>query len=164
LAAARAYVQGVWTFIAIPDNLPGIVFISATTGALAVVATNSRGPKGAGDVHPSLADFVSSGGVVTVERVQFFIWTIIGAFIFLWLSLVQTPVDIVELPKVPDTFLQLMGISSLGYLSGKFARKAGPIINDVSVKLGKFLPEKKDGDTTAPTSRPVTGRGFQDFL
>jgi hypothetical protein len=157
LAASRAYVQGVWTFIAIPENLPGIVFISGATGALALVATNSRGPKGAGDVHPSLADFVCSGGVVAVERVQFLIWTIIGALMFLWLSLVQTPVDILELPKVPESFLQLMGISSLGYLSGKFARKPGPIINDVSVKLGTFTPPKKeDAGAPAPTPRPAT--------
>jgi hypothetical protein len=157
LAASRAWVQGVCTFINIPDNLPGIVFISGATGALAVIATNSRGPKGAGDVHPSLADFVCSGGVVAVERVQFLIWTIIGAFMFLWLSLVQTPVGILELPKVPDSFLQLMGISSLGYLSGKFARKAGPIINDVSVKLGTLPPKKKDDALPAtPAPTPVT--------
>jgi hypothetical protein len=156
LAASRAYVQGVWTFISIPDNLPGIVFISGATGALAVVATNSRGPKGAGDVHPSLADFVCSGGVVAVERVQFLIWTVIGALMFLWLSLSQTPVDILELPKVPDSFLQLMGISSLGYLSGKFARKPGPIINDVSVKLlEKYTPPKKN-DKDTPPERTVT--------
>ncbi|MEY2520205.1 MAG: hypothetical protein QOF24_1964 [Verrucomicrobiota bacterium] len=156
LAASRAWVQGVWTFIALPDNLPGIVFISGATGVMAVVATNSRGPKGAGDVHPSLADLVSSGGVVAVERVQFLIWTIIGALMFLFLSLFQTPVDILELPKVPDSFLQLMGISSLGYLGGKFARKAGPILNDVSVKLGTFLPKKKEGDAAEPTPRPAT--------
>lgn len=156
LAASRAWVQGVWTFIAIPENLPGIVFISGATGAMALVATNSRGPKGAGDVHPSLADFVSSGGVVAVERVQFLIWTIIGALMFLWLSLIQTPVSILELPKVPDSFLQLMGISSLGYLGGKFARKAGPIINDVSVKLGTFTPPKKEGAAAAPTARDAT--------
>jgi hypothetical protein len=156
LAASRAWVQGVWTFIALPDNLPGIVFISGATGVMAVVATNSRGPKGAGDVHPSLADLVSSGGVVAVERVQFLIWTIIGALMFLFLSLFQTPVDILELPKVPESFLQLMGISSLGYLGGKFARKAGPILNDVSVKLGTFLPKKKEGDADEPTPRPAT--------
>lgn len=156
LAASRAYVQGVWTFISIPDNLPGIVFISGATGALAVVATNSRGPKGAGDVHPSLADFVCSGGVVAVERVQFLIWTVIGALMFLWLSLSQTPVDILELPKVPDSFLQLMGISSLGYLSGKFARKPGPIINDVSAKRQeKYTPPKKN-EQDNPTERSVT--------
>jgi hypothetical protein len=149
LAASRAFVQGVWTFIAIPENLPGIVFISGATGVMAVVATNSRGPKGAGDVHPSLADFVCSGGVVAVERVQFLIWTIIGALMFLWLSLVQTPVSILELPKVPESFLQLMGISSLGYLGGKFARKAGPIINDVSVRLGTLPPKKKEDEAAA---------------
>jgi hypothetical protein len=156
LAASRAYVQGVWTFISIPDNLPGIVFISGATGALAVVATNSRGPKGAGDVHPSLADFVCSGGVVAVERVQFLIWTVIGALMFLWLSLCQTPVDILELPKVPDTFLQLMGISSLGYLSGKFARKPGPIINDVSVKLLENYTPPKKNENDNPTKRTAT--------
>jgi hypothetical protein len=155
LAASRSWVQGVWSFIAIPENLPGIVFISGATGAMAMVATNSRGPKGAGDVHPSLADFVSSGGVVAVERVQFLLWTVIGALMFLWLSVVQSPVGILELPKVPESFLQLMGISSLGYLGGKFARKAGPIINDVSVKLGTFTPPKKEG-APAPTARPAT--------
>jgi hypothetical protein len=146
LAASRAWVQGVWTFIALPDNLPGIVFISGATGVMAVVATNSRGPKGAGDVHPSLADFVSSGGVVAVERVQFLIWTIIGALMFLFLSLFQTPVDILELPKVPDSFLQLMGISSLGYLGGKFARKPGPVINDIAVRIEKWPPAPPDGN------------------
>jgi hypothetical protein len=149
LAASRAFVQGVWVFTGIPDSLPGIVLISGATGVMAVVATNSRGPKGAGDVHPSLADFVCSGGVVAVERVQFLIWTIIGAVMFLWLSLVQTPVEILELPKVPENFLQLMGISSLGYLGGKFARKAGPIINDVSVRLATLAGKKKEGETAA---------------
>jgi hypothetical protein len=133
LAASRSIVQGVWEFIDIPKNLPGIVFISATTGAIAHFVTTQRGPKGAGEEHPSLADFVSSGGVISAERVQFFIWTIIGALVFLWLSVTQDPVSIQGLPTVPQGFLELMGISSFGYLAGKVARRPGPVINDISI-------------------------------
>jgi hypothetical protein len=133
LAASRSVVQGVWEFIDIPKNLPGIVFISATTGAIAHFVTAQRGPKGAGEEHPSLADFVSSGGVVSAERVQFFIWTIIGALVFLCLSVAQDPASIQGLPTVPQGFLELMGISSFGYLAGKVARRPGPVINEISI-------------------------------
>ena len=134
LAGARYFVQGVSDFVDIPGSLPGIVLISASTGALAQVVNTQRGPKGAGEEHPTLADFVSVGGVVSAERVQFFTWTIIGAAIFLWLNIAQDPASIREVPKVPDGFLQLMGISSFGYLAGKLARRPGPVINSVAVE------------------------------
>ena len=135
LFTARGLVQGVWTFIEIPGTLPGIVGISAATGAAAQFVTTTRGPKGAGQEHPAYADFVSSGGVVVAERFQFFVWTIIGALAFFWLVFNQDPLTITALPKIPDGFLQLMGISSLGYLAGKLARSPGPVVDDVVATL-----------------------------
>jgi len=35
------------------------------------------------------------------------------------------------LPQVPESFIPLMGLSSLGYLAGKFARKPGPVIKQI---------------------------------
>ena len=135
LFAARGLVQGVWSFIEIPGSLPGIVGISAFTGVAAQFITTQRGPKGAGEEHPAYADFVSSGGVVVAERFQFFVWTIIGALAFFWLVINEDPLTIIGLPKVPEGFLQLMGISSLGYLGGKLARKPGPVVDDVVTTL-----------------------------
>lgn len=131
LFSARGLVQGVWSFIDIPGSLPGMVGISAFTGVAAQLVTTQRGPKGAGEEHPSYADFVSSGGVVVAERFQFLIWTIIGASAFFWLVISQDPLTITSLPKVPEGFLQLMGISSLGYLAGKLARSPGPVVDDI---------------------------------
>jgi hypothetical protein len=156
LEASTCIVQGVWKFIDIPSNLPSIVFISASTGALAQFVTAQRGPKGAGEEHPSLADFVSSGGVISAERVQFFIWTILGVAVFLWLVILQDPASISSLPTVPDGFLQLMGISSLGYLSGKFARRPGPVINDIAPKVDAPNPDPTKPAPAAPTNGKVT--------
>jgi hypothetical protein len=43
------------------------------------------------------------------------------------------PSSINDLPTIPPGFLQLMGISSAGYLAGKLVRKAGPTINAITV-------------------------------
>jgi hypothetical protein len=71
--------------------------------------------------------------VVAPERFQFFIWTILGAAVFVFLAFLNDPGIIKDLPTVPSGFLQLMGVSSLGYLGGKLARKAGPVIKLLSV-------------------------------
>ena len=38
-----------------------------------------------------------------------------------------------ELPKIPDSFLYVMGISSVGYLAGKVTRKTGPVIRSLVI-------------------------------
>ncbi len=134
LTLARSLVQGRFELADVPANLPGIIFISAATSVAATGVTAARGPKGAGEVHPSLADFVTSGGLVAAERVQFFVWTLVGIAGFVFLIVFSDPGRIEELPKIPEGFLYLMGISSLGYLGGKIGRKPGPIIQDI--KLG----------------------------
>jgi hypothetical protein len=140
LFGSRYFIQGISEFIEIPKNLPGIVLISAATGAAAQFVTTQRGPKGAGEEHPAYADFVSSGGIVVAERFQFFVWTVMGALAFLYLTISQDPARISALPTVPDGFLQLMGISSLGYLAGKLARRPGPVIDDVKMET-KGVPD-----------------------
>lgn len=144
LAAVLAYlyllissclVQGKLDFLDVPSGLPGIVLISAATTAIAQWTQSTKGPKGAGGPYPTVSDFVSVGGVVVPERFQFFLWTLLGAGIFLFLTFLRDPGTISEtnLPTVPSGFLQLMGISSAGYLGGKLARKPGPVIDQIEV-------------------------------
>ena len=50
---------------------------------------------------------------------------------FIFLIVIRDPGQIQDLPKIPEGFLYLMGISSFGYLGGKLARKPGPIIDEI---------------------------------
>jgi hypothetical protein len=132
-AVARSVVQGSPDFPDIPGNLPGILLFSAGTSVLATGITNTKGSKGAGQIHPTLADFITSGGVIAPERLQFVVWTVVGIFSFLTIVFQSDPLIVSTLPKIPEGFLQLMGISSAGYLGGKLARKAGPVIKGIKV-------------------------------
>lgn len=133
LATARGLVQGVLDFNDIPDGLPAVLGISAATSALAMGVTNMRGSKGSGDIGPSRADFLTTGGVVAADRVQFLVWTVVGVITFLVLVTLRDPGTIADLPAVPEGFLLLMGVSSAGYLGGKLARKPGPKITEIKV-------------------------------
>lgn len=104
LTIARSLVQGVFEFAEMPENLPGIVGISAFTAVVAQGVGTTR-PKGAGEVEPSLADFITTGGVVAPERLQFFAWTLIGVAAFLLLIVMRDPGVIQQLPTVPTGFL-----------------------------------------------------------
>jgi hypothetical protein len=61
------------------------------------------------------------------------VWTIVGVAIFLFTALQHGPEEIQALDPVPSGLLYLMGLSSLGYLGGKLARGAGPVINELSI-------------------------------
>jgi hypothetical protein len=138
LTLAQSLVQGKFVFADIPKNLPGIIFISATTTAVAQGITLARGAKGAGPIQPSVADFVTTGGLVAAERFQFFVWTLVGVFTFLFLVVFSDPASITDLPTIPDGFLAMMGVSSFGYLGGKLTRKPGPIIDEIIATLGSL--------------------------
>jgi hypothetical protein len=141
LMAARNLVQGTFEFPPVPENLPGLMLVSVGTTALATGITAARGPKGAGGVHPSIADFITTGGVVSAERLQFFVWTVVGVLSFLFLVASSDPAALHELPKVPESFLYLMGVSSAGYLGGKLARRPGPVIDSVVAQQGSLIVE-----------------------
>jgi hypothetical protein len=134
LAASRLFVQRLTQIPDVPDVLPGIVGVGlgAGTAILSQVIGNVRA-KGSGDEVPSPSDLVTSGGTVAPDRIQMLVWTIIGVSVFLAGILKENPVSITTLPRVPDTLLALMGLSSLGYLGAKLARKPGPNILELSV-------------------------------
>lgn len=138
LLISRSLIQGQLEFVDVPSGLPSIVLISAGTTVVAQGITNSKGPKGAGAIHPALADLVSTGGVIVPERFQFFVWTLIGAAVFVFLVLQHDPAVIKDLPAVPNNFLALMGVSSAGYLGGKVARRAGPVIDEIVTRLSSL--------------------------
>lgn len=140
LTIAKSLVQGTVAFSDLPGNLPGIIAISAATGVLAPGVTAVRGAKGAGPDLPTPADLVTVGGVVVAERFQFFVWTIIGAGTFLFLILSTDPATIQDLPSIPERFLEVMGLSSFGYLAGKLLRKPGPIIDSISATVTPVTP------------------------
>ena len=139
LSVSRSLVQGKFEFADIPENLPGILAVTVSTAALAVGITSAKGPKGAGEQGPALADFVTTGGVVAAERVQFLAWTFTGVAAFVFLTLSTEPGRIENLPAVPERFLYLMGISSFGYLGGKLARKPGPVITQIIAETGSLI-------------------------
>jgi hypothetical protein len=133
LAISKSYVQGSSVFPDIPSGLPGILIASVGTLVISTGITSAKGDKGAGNPGPNLSDFIASGGVVAADRLQFVIWTIIGIATFLSIVMQSDPSSINDLPAIPPGFLQLMGISSAGYLAGKLVRKAGPTINAITV-------------------------------
>lgn len=127
---ARGLVENRWEF----PPLAGfawtfIISLGTLIGAQATTAV--RGAKGAGQVHPSLADLFVHGGVMALERVQQMLWTLISVFLFVYILIKNYSVT-TELPTIPEQLLYLMGISSAGYLTGKALRKPGPVINQVA--------------------------------
>jgi len=125
LAISKNWFQDSFVLPAVPSGLPGIVGIAAGT-AVGAQVTNINGPKGAGQLKPSLSDFVTSGDVVAAERVQFFVWTIIGALGFLMVVIRLDPRVLRDLPDVPSSILAISGLSAFGYLGGKLARDPRP--------------------------------------
>lgn len=160
LVISKIMVQGL-SWPDIPSGLPSIIAIGAGTSVGAQVVTNLRGPKGSGSERPSLGDFVTSGGVAAADRVQMLVWTLLGVAIFCVSVLKRDPGAIQGLDPVPAGMLSIMGLSAAGYLGGKFARKPGPIINEISITpalsddavgAGARLPAAPP-DLSAPVAR-----------
>lgn len=134
---ARGLVEDTWTF----PPINGFIYtflISLGTLVGAQATTSTKGAKGAGQLHPSIADLMVHGGVIALERVQQILWTLIAIGIFL-VTIVKNYANATVLPDIPQELLILMGISSAGYLAGKAARKPGPIIHQVRVTSGSLL-------------------------
>src|SRR5262249_43995710 len=106
LTAAWTLLQGRLEFAPVPQGLPGIIAASAGT-AVVVEAVGSSKTKGAGAEQPSWTDFITTGGMVVPERLQFFVWTLVGALTFVGLVLVSDPGVVSTLPSVPQEFLVL---------------------------------------------------------
>ena len=131
LSVCQFLVQWRWVLPEVPDGLPALLGLATTTAALSIGATGLKGSKGAGAIGPTFGDFITNGGVFAPERLQFFLWTLIGAIGFVAATLSQDPATADSLAEIPQNFAPLMGASSLGYLAGKFARKPGPVLKAV---------------------------------
>jgi len=66
------------------------------------------------------------------------VWTVLIGLGFLWI-VIKTYATSDGLPDIPAELLTLMGLSSAGYLGGKLARKAGPIIQRLEVADGSVV-------------------------
>jgi hypothetical protein len=160
LAISRSLIQGRFELVDIPANLPGIILVSSGTTVLAAGISEAKGSKGAGDVQPSWSDFISAGGLVSSERFQFFVWTLLGVAGFLFMIAFADTCRVEELPKIPANFLALMGVSSAGYLGGKLARKPGPVIDNIvtapaAITSASTVTAPATGAATTPASTPT---------
>jgi hypothetical protein len=132
LFISRVFVQhGGWPELS--GNLPGIIAISAGTSVSSQFITVSKGSKGSGSIYPGFADLITSGGVVAPDRVQMLLWTFFGVGAYIVSVVGLYPGTVNTLPTIPDGLMYLMGLSSAGYLGGKLARKAGPVINEIDI-------------------------------
>ena len=116
----------------VPTSFSAILGMSAGTTVAAAGATAARGSKGAGQLRPSAADFISTGGQVVPERFQFFVWTLVACLGFVALLISQNPATLDKFPTFPDGLLYVMGVSAGGYLGGKLTRSAGPVIRNIA--------------------------------
>jgi hypothetical protein len=142
LFLSKSLAQGKLEFIDIPSGLPAIVLASAATTFFAIGIDNTKGGKGSGpEIEPVWSDLISAGGNVLPDRLQFFAWTIIGVFVYAFTVLSQNPGVISDLPIIPPGFLQLSGVSAVGYLGGKLVRAPGPVIATIDIPAyeGGFL-------------------------
>jgi len=150
LFLCRVFIQWKFGLPPIPDGLPSLLGVSAGTTVAAAAITANRGSKGSGPLHPSWADFISTGGLVVGERFQFFVWTIIGCGGFLAVVLASDPASLTDLPDIKGGLLTLMGLSSAGYLAGKLVRPPGPIIDLLTIQevIPGSPPPPEGGDGT----------------
>ena len=138
---SRGLIEDNWIFPQI-GNSAYVFLTSLGTLVIAQATSKGQGYKGAGQVSPSISDFVVYGGVIALDRVQQVVWTVIALCIFLKMT-VATCLSATELPGVPPELVALMGLSSASYLGGKLVRGAGPIIEQVSVKQGSVILNMK---------------------
>lgn len=133
------FAQNQWSIVDVPDGIVKVMFISISTSVVSSGVSSMAGGKGSGAFNPSPADLISSGGDVAPERIQQLIWTMIAAPVFLILaykwdpySTTLDPTSVFGPNGIPDHFLQLMGVSAVGFVGGKIARGPGPKISSLT--------------------------------
>lgn len=164
LTLSRALAQGHLQLGEMPENLPGILALSAGTAVVSIGITQVRGPKGSGAVHPSFGDLINVGGVVSPERFQFLLWTLVAIGGFLFNLLRSDPSSISELPKVPESLLALSGVSAAAYLGGKLARSPGPVVDEVLVGAGSLVFTVLGRNLSIDASFEIDGESVTQYM
>lgn len=139
LSLSRYFVQQRLEWPDLQDGSPGMLLgpagLAVGTTVLSTGVRRLMGGKGAGDTEPRLADLVSSGGVVTPERVQFLLWTLVAVVSYVGLTLAVDPAGLASLPVTPHNLLTLSALSAGGYLAGQIARGPGPKIASIKATV-----------------------------
>lgn len=164
LTLSRALAQGKLDIMDIPENLPGIIAISAGTTIVSMGIASARGPKGAGPIHPSFSDLISTGGIVSPERFQFLLWTFVAIGTFLFTVWNSDPALISDLPKIPPRLLWISGVSAAGYLGGKMARAPGPIIDQIVATVGSLQLSIMGRNLSGEATVELAGTSVAEFL
>lgn len=147
LFVAKWIIQGSPTFIDVPGSFPFLIVLPGAALAGGALINSTIGTKGSNLANtPQISDLVSSGGNLAPDRLQLFIFTILGIVFYLLLVIATDPGTIRELPDIPATFLALFGTSAAVYLGVKGAKGPGPTITGID-------PNKKDTITVPGTSR-----------
>ncbi len=133
LTLCYVMVQARFSVPSVPNSMLAFLGISGATALTNVAITNIKGSPGSDGMKPRFADLFTHGGVVVVERVQYFAFTLLALLYFLGAMLSYDPGSITGLPDVPDTLWQLAGLSALGYLGGRTIRAPGPVITTAKV-------------------------------
>jgi len=156
LLVSMLLVQKVGKLPDIPTNLPWIFASSIGTSIGIGAITMARGPKGAGEIRPRLSDLITMGGVVAPDRVQYLVWTIVGAIGYMLTIHSLDPRQISTLPSIPTSLLVLGGVSAAGYVGGRLASKVGPVVDtaDLSIASTNAGPSSTDSQA-APLAAAV---------
>jgi hypothetical protein len=135
LFAAKVFAQGELVLVDVPASVATVALISITTTVVSTATNTLSGGKASGQFEVTPSDLITSGGDVAPERIQQLFWTLIAAPAFVVLAYMADPARLQDVQPVPDHFLQLMGISSAGFIGGKIARGPGPKITSVVAGL-----------------------------
>jgi hypothetical protein len=109
------------------DGLPLAPLIAAATLVASQAAGQARGVKGAGELKPSIRDFFTDGRLVSVDRLQKLLWTLVIGIGFVLVTIHTAN----QVPSIDQGLLWLMGLSSAAYVGGKLVRGGGPIVDRV---------------------------------
>jgi len=153
LLLANLFVQQTGQFPDLPSSLPWIFGTSIGTSISIGAITAARGPKGAGEIRPRMSDLITAGGVVQPDRLQYLVWTLVGASGYVLTILRLDPRALSNLPKVPPTLLALGGVSAAGYVGGRLATKVGPVVDSADIAAAGM-------PVSAPTTGPNAGTGL----
>jgi len=135
LLIANLFVQQTGQFPDVPSSLPWIFGTSIGTSIGIGAITSVRGPKGAGEIRPKLSDLITAGGVVQPDRLQYLVWTLVGASGYVLTILHLDPRGLSKLPTIPTTLLTLGGVSAAGYVGGRLATKVGPVVDTADISI-----------------------------
>jgi hypothetical protein len=148
----------------VPENMYAVLALGATTSVLSVGIAKVRGPKASGVIHPRFSDLISTGGVVSPERLNFLCWTAVAIASFLSAVLLQDPRQMQQLPGIPGNLLLLSGVSAAGYLGGKAIRGGGPVLDEVVADTSGLVLTLMGRNLSTAASFEVDGKSITPYI